>query len=351
MIKPRNLLIVRTDRIGDVVLSLPLAKMVKKSFPECKVTFLLRNYTQQLAQNHPFVDEVLVLQEKDGEIDIQKNVELIKRSNFDSSIVVYPTFKTALITFLSGIKNRVGTGYRWYSFLFNQKIYEHRKYAEKHELEFNVNLLNKFGIKEEVNPENVEFNIKVDKESSDFVESVLMTEKVELKQPIIIIHPGSGGSAVDLPLHKFKELIKLLLEKLNSQIILTGSSTEKGICEELKVDEKVKNLAGKFNLSELIALINLSDIFVANSTGPIHIAAALNKYTIGFYPKILACSPKRWGPYSNKSIIFSPPIDCKNCNREQCVELDCMNKIQVTDVFVKIEKIYKFIVNNGDINV
>ena len=81
------------------------------------------------------------------------------------AIIVYPTFQTALIIFLSRIKNRIGTGYRWYSFLFNSKIYEHRKYAEKHELEYNVNLLKAFGINEEVSPENVNFDISINKKS------------------------------------------------------------------------------------------------------------------------------------------------------------------------------------------
>ncbi len=68
MIEPKNLLIIRTDRIGDVILSLPLAELVKGHFPNCKVTYLLRNYTKCLAQNHPFIDEILVLKEEKGKV-------------------------------------------------------------------------------------------------------------------------------------------------------------------------------------------------------------------------------------------------------------------------------------------
>jgi len=73
MIEPKNLLIVRTDRIGDVVLSLPLAELVKRHFPDCKVTYLLREYTKCLAQGHPFIDSILLLKEKEGKILI-KNI-------------------------------------------------------------------------------------------------------------------------------------------------------------------------------------------------------------------------------------------------------------------------------------
>ena len=350
MIEPKNLLIVRTDRIGDVVLSLPLAKIIKKHFPECKITFLVRKYTKSLVENHPYIDNVIILKQKDGKIPVGDNIKILSYYGFDSCIVVYPTYVISLITYLSHIKNRIGTGYRWYSFLFNQKVYTHRKYAEKHELEFNVDLLQKFGIEEKIDYNNIDFDLYIDKKSETKVNEILKNNKIVKNKPVIIIHPGSGGSAIDLPIHKFDELIKMISAKFDVQMILTGSEDEKELCEELNSGEKVTNFSGELNLSELIAVINKSDIFISNSTGPIHIAAALGKYTIGFYPKILACSAKRWGPYSEKSAVFKPNIDCKNCTREQCEKLDCMSSINLNDVLVKIENIYKLILNNGEIN-
>ncbi|OGU75809.1 MAG: ADP-heptose--LPS heptosyltransferase [Ignavibacteria bacterium RBG_16_34_14] len=347
--EPQNLLIVRTDRIGDVILSLPLAGIVKKHFPDCKVTFLVRDYTRELVENHPYIDNILTLKEENGRVSIKNNIAEIKKYNFDSSIIVYPTFATSLIIFLSGIKNRIGTGYRWYSILFNEKVYEHRKYAERHELEFNVNLLRKFNIDERVNPANVRFNIYINPESDKKIKRELKENSIDPVKPIIIFHPGSLGSSIDLPIEKFKELIHLVNDKTGFQIIITGSRNERELCEKLVLNNRINNLAGKFSLSEMISLINLSGIFVSNSTGPIHIAAALNKYTIGFYPKILACSAKRWGPYTQKAIVFIPEIDCENCDREQCNDLSCMSSINVMNVFAEIEKIYKLITNNGEI--
>lgn len=340
MNKPKNLLIVRTDRIGDVILSLPLAGIVKNHYPDCKVTFLVRQYTKELVENHPYIDNILTLKENDGKVFIRENVKEIKKYNFDSSIIVYPTFATSLIIFLAGIKRRIGTGYRWYSVLFNEKVYEHRKYAEMHELEFNVNLLKKFDIKEEITRANVKFDLQINTESNKRVKKELEKNNIDYSKTIIIFHPGSLGSSVDLPIEKFKELIQLVNDKAGFQIILTGSSNERELCNRLVLNERIKNLAGKFSLSEMISLINLADIFVSNSTGPIHISGALNKYTIGFYPKILACSAKRWGPYTEKSLVFSPEIDCEKCNREQCTKTDCMSSINVMKVFVEIEKIY-----------
>jgi lipopolysaccharide heptosyltransferase II len=336
--KPKNILIVRTDRIGDLILTLPLAGLIKKQYPYSKVSFLVREYTKNLVSNHPFVDEVIVLKESNGNVPLFENVNIIKQKKFDTCIVVYPRFKISLIVFLSGIKNRIGTGYRWYSFLFNQKVYEHRKNAERHELEYNVNLLEKLGIKNTISEKNISYDLRVDESSLQNVIKILIDEKYDLQKPIIIVHPGSGGSSMDLPVKKFTELVSKLDED-NYQIILTGSKNEIELCEKIKSSSKVKNLAGRFNLDELTALISKSAMFISNSTGPIHIAAALGKYIVGFYPKIVSCSQERWGPYTNKKLVYEPQIDCKNCTREQCEKLNCMDSIDITKVYTDIKNV------------
>ncbi len=174
MNSPKKILIVRTDRIGDVVLSLPMAELVKKKYPDCKVAYFIRNYTRPLIDGNPFIDEVVIAEESDGEILFKKNLEKIKSKNFDTCVVVNPTLKISLMMFLAGIKNRIGTGYRWYSFLFNKKVFEHRKYAEKHELEYNINLLNKIDIDFKDFSNEIKFHLKVDDKSSEKINSILV---------------------------------------------------------------------------------------------------------------------------------------------------------------------------------
>lgn len=337
-VKPRNILIVRTDRIGDVVLSLPLARIIKQHYPNAKVTFLVRAYTKALVENNHFIDEVIILKEESTKILIAENVKQLKQKNFDTTIVVYPTFKIALIVFLSGIKYRVGSGYRLYSFLFNKKVYEHRKDAVKHELEYNLSLLSQLGINHIGGTNNVSFDLDVNKSSLNKIESLLGSLGINNKEKFVIIHPGSGGSAVDLPIDKFIELVKMLSEK-KIKVVLTGSENEKEICNQLVLNELVFNLAGELNLEELIALISKCSLLIANSTGPIHIAAALGKYTFGFYPKVKVCSAKRWGPCTVKKFIYEPEIKCNNCTVEQCAKLNCMNSINVARVYNDIIKV------------
>ncbi len=340
MNSPKNILIVRTDRIGDVILSLPLASLLKKKFPEVRVSFLVRDYTAPLVKTCKYVDEVFILHEKNEKPSIASNVVALK-DKFDACIVAFPTYPIALLLFLAGIKIRIGSGYRWYSFLFNRKVYEHRKHGERHELEYNVRLLRELEIDENVNRDTADFGIEVNPSLSQKVCEELKTLGWDGNQKIVVLHPGSGGSAVDLPHFKMKTLAEKISNETNSVLVITGSKHEKELCNSFVVSNKVINTAGMFNLEELTALIDNAKIVIANSTGPIHIASALGKDVIGFYPKFAAVSPKRWGPYSTRAMIFQPTVCEGECSREKCKKLDCMNSIEIEKVFSAVTEILK----------
>lgn len=335
-----SILIVRTDRIGDVILSLPIAGILKKHIPNVKVSFLVREYTAPLVRNCKYVDEVIVLAESNSKPLIGKNIAALK-SKYDLCIVAFPNFLIALILFLSGIKTRIGSGYRWYSFLFNKKVYEHRKYGERHELEYNVRLLHQINIHEEVTTKNVDFGIQVGSTISEKVQKQLIEFGWNENHKLVIVHPGSGGSAFDLPKNKMKSLIESIIVNDNVVLFITGSTAEKELCNYFVVSKKTINTAGMFNLEELTAMINKAEILIANSTGPIHIASALGKKVIGFYPKFAAVSPKRWGPYTTYSRIFQPTScnDESTCSRQQCIKTNCMESIDINEATSAINKI------------
>jgi ADP-heptose:LPS heptosyltransferase len=268
---------------------------------------------------------------------------MITENKFDTVITVFPRFRIALMLFYAGIRTRIGTGYRWYSFLFNKKIYEHRKYGEKHELIHNINLLKPLGIEDNITEENCVYGISPTIKNKETVAGFLKANQIDLNRKTIIFHPGSGGSAVDLPMDKMKLLVLRCAEELDADIIITGDKKEEAICGSFPKRENIYNLCGKFNLGELTALIDNCDILAANSTGPLHMAAALGKHVIGFFPKIRAMSPKRWAPYTTKKDVFVPPVNCTECSRKQCAELDCMNHISTDEVFDAIKKV----VNNA----
>ena len=327
---------------------MPMAAELKKRFPDAHITFAVRNYTAPIPQNCTYVDEVIVFPDDMQKTPAKAILPSINKRTFDTVFVVSPNYPVSLLMFLAKIPHRIGNGFRWFSWLYNHRIYDHRSKVRFHELEYNLKMLKGIGLNTIPTPGTISYGLTIPKEADKAASKMLRELNVPEKHPIIIIHPGSGGSAMDLPASRFTELI-LSIENLGT-VLVTGNKNETALCAQVCSGTKAKDLSGKFSLTELMGIIEKSDIFVSNSTGTLHIAAALGKNVIGFYPKIKVCSAKRWGPYSTKSTIFEPAIKCKNCTRKKCEKLQCMNTIDIAAVTKKIQKICSEKLNSGENN-
>ncbi|MCS7229317.1 MAG: glycosyltransferase family 9 protein [Candidatus Kryptonium sp.] len=326
-----NILVCRTDKIGDVILTLPVVNALKEFF-NARITFLASKYTSELLEGHRAIDEIMIY---DNSESVFKLAKRIKQKNFDLAIVVFPVFKIALALWLARVPVRVGTGYRAFSFLFNKKVFEHRKYAEKHEVEYNLNLIKAIG----VSIKEIKFDIYIPDQAFENVKKLLTARNIT-DENYIVIHPGSKGSARDLKPEKFRELTQKLVDE-GFKIILTGSESEKELANFVGDGLKnVFNFAGLLNLKELSALIKNASLFISNSTGPIHIASALGTPVVGFYAPVKVMSPRRWGPYTEDKLIFKPnvPFECKKCIGKKCPFFDCMDMIKIDDVVKAIKE-------------
>jgi len=332
----KKILLIRTDRIGDVVLSLPMLPLLKNEFPNASITVMVRSYTKELVETHSDVSEVMLWDENNSLLDY---VKVLKEKHFDLAILPYPRFNLALITFLSGIRIRVGTGYRWYSFLLNKKIYEHRKDAKRHEVEYNINLLKAIGIEANGVPQ---FEFTVSDAATTKIANILATDGIIPSTKIVVLHAGSGGSARDWKIEKFAELGDVLQMNERLRVVLTGGENEIQLISSLESKMKTKplNYTGKFSLQELGALFNRASVFVSNSTGPLHIASMVGTPVVAFFPPIIQCSPMRWGPYTEKKKIFSGDNrKCELCKGGVCQSNMCMDQITVEQVVSGIKEL------------
>ncbi len=329
----RRILLIRTDRIGDVVLSLPMLPVLKKKYPSASISVLVRPYTRELVAGHSCVDEVLLWEEERG---IGSYVSLLRKKQFDMAIIPYPRFNLALIIFLAGIPHRIGTGYRWYSFLFNIRHFEHRKNALHHEAEYNLRLLGSLGITPDLNPQ---FEFTIREEEQALVDSVLASDGITR---FAVLHAGSGGSARDWSAERFAELGDELQRNQGLRIVLTGGKDEKELVASVQSLMKTGavNYSGRFSLRELAALFARASVFVSNSTGPLHIASMVGTPVAAMYPPIVQCSPARWGPYTNKKRIFAADNTvCDICRGGACRSDHCMDQITVDKVALGIREL------------
>lgn len=308
---------------------------LRKCFPDAYIAVLVRRYTGDIVGGNPDVNELLWYDGEDGLVPMKDIAATLRERHFDAAIVVYPRFRLAWLMWRAGIPIRIGTGYRFYSFLFNRKVFEHRKDAQRHELEYNLRLLEELDCECEIGS-SPNFFIEVPSDAHNRIEKLLDEAGISKGESFIIIHPGSGGSAREWSPRNFGLLAAKLIEKRGVKALVTG-----GRGDEAKVAEVVHASGGRaipivnqVSLKEFAALIRRSQLFVANSTGPLHLAVAMKTPVVGLYPQHTAMSAKRWGPYTDKKVVFVPerPLDCNVCveNNSAC---ECMATISVDEVF------------------
>jgi heptosyltransferase III len=332
-----NILVVRTDRIGDVILTLPTVDALKSNFPNAQVTMLVNSYTSILVED--FAGTLLYNREEKLKPFFEMLRE-IRNTHFDVAVAVHPRFRIALLLRLAGIPLRIGTGYRWYSFLFNKRIYEHRKTVEKHEAEYNLSLLKGLGHIELSKPKVKIIISQQEKEKASNVRQLLGILEADR---LVLLHPGSGRSARDWRPERFARLAAELT-KLGYRVVITGGEKEEALVNRVarEAENNVKSFISTLNLKEFAAFIQTAKLFVANSTGPLHIAAAVGTPVIGFYPPVLVMSPKRWGPLTDKKAVFVPdPALCPRCKGGECRGNDCMDQISVNQVLEAAAKLIK----------
>lgn len=294
-----NIAIVRTDKLGDMILTLPMFKVLKELCPEKKLTLIASNYVKPLLLNCLYIDQIHFIEDyKNGIKDI------FKEGNFDVIFFPRPRFNEALSAFLNGHKLRIGSGYRWYSFLFNYKIFIHRKTAEMHEAEYNINMIEHL-VSKKLSVELVKPCIN---ESDIEKINIILQKEGLIQHQFLIIHPGSGGSSYEWSPKNFGKLAEKIFEQTGLKSIITGSNSDEQKCSKAqKYSPHSINLCSQLSLNELMALISLSKMLIANSTGIIHLAAAIGIKVLGLYPNTPHLSPLRWGPYSKDSICVTPP--------------------------------------------
>lgn len=317
----KRIIISRTDSIGDVVLTLPMAGILKKKYPNCKIFFLGRTYTEAIISTSTHIDEFINWDK------LQKKVNPIaevKKINADAIIHVFPNREVAYLAYKAKIPLRIGTSGRMFHLInCNKKVVFSRKKSHLHEAQLNLKLLAPLKINNIYSLKEIEgfYGIKNLKSLHAKVSGLLDKSKMN-----IILHPKSKGSAKEWGLNNFANLIEILPED-KFQIFITGTNEEKKLVgNTLQLNKpNVVSLLGKLTLDELISFISNIDAFVSASTGPLHIAAALGVRSIGLYSPRRPMHPGRWKPIGKRAVALVKDENCSKClARENC---NCISEI------------------------
>lgn len=299
---PRTVLLSRTDSIGDVMLTLPMATWLRSRFPGVRPVVLCKRYTAPVVRCHADVAEVLVLE------DLQEAgpVETLRAAGADVLVHVFPQRAVATWGRAAGIPQRIGTSHRWWHWTTcNTRVSFSRKRSDLHEAQLNMKLLAPLGLQEI--PSLAELG-RWDNWRPPAPDAVV-SELLGAGRSTVLLHPGSRGSAVEWGVPNHVALARQLAER-GYQVLFTGTEQE-GLTfrDRLPTDlELVRDISGRLSLEQLIALIAGSRALVAASTGPLHIAAASGIRAIGTYAPRRPIHPGRWAPIGRDAhaLVFDP---------------------------------------------
>jgi len=310
----RRILIVRTDRVGDVVMITPMIRELRRTFPTAFIATLTQPSTKDVLLNNPHLDVMLTDDLKKE--NFWKIVKEIKKYKFTDALLVLPTERAAYQLFFAGIKNRIGVGRKLYEIITFMKSVSRNNYIPlRHEADYCMDLARKLG----VITDNIQPEIFLTEEEKSEAKKILQNWDIDFNSYKIILHTGTKGSAPNWNEEKYYNLLIRMSEKLKEQnyfILLTAQEMSSQFRESVKklnnkriviVDKKIDTLRN------FIKIISQMDLVICSSTGPIHLADALNIRCIGIHCHRNVSSAKHWGVLNSKSVNLE--VSAEFCDR------------------------------------
>ncbi len=355
------MLIVRLDEIGDVILTTPFFRELRRNLPDAWITLVVKPEVYNLVEICPYVNEVLTFNPKfTGPLPIvRRNWRLfwfalhhLWRRRFDLAIL--PRWDTdfyhaTYLLYFSGAPWRVG---------YSEKVNEGKKHRNKgydylltcqlsngrskHEVEHNLNVIRY--LRGLIRDQKTELWINAKDE--EFAKRILDENGIASNDLLICLAPGAGAPKRVWPANRFLELGKTLHEEYKAKFLIVGSAREKELGKKLEhlLSPFALNMVGQTTLRQLTALLKCCRLYIGNDTGPMHIAGAVNVPIIGLscHPKsgssLSPNSPKRFGPWKVKHVIIQPEKPLAPCTKE-CIanEPHCIKAVTVEEVKRAVE--------------
>ncbi len=339
----KRILITRTDRIGDVVLSTPFIKALRKHYPHAFIAMVVSPHSKDIVDGNPWLDEVIVYDKScrhKGWASSLKFAHSLKKYKFDAAFILHPTNRMHLITWLSGIPKRVGYD-RKFGFLLTDRIPHYKQLGEKHELEYTLELLR--GLNTGSCDKSLFMPIKA--ESDKWAESFIYAQGLKDNDRLLLINPAASCPSKIWPPERFAEVADRLSAKYGLKVLIVSGPKDLALAAKVtdNVHIPVISLAGRISLSQLASILKKSALFISNDSGPVHIASAVGTPVIAIFGRKQAgLSPKRWGPVGLKDKLLHKDIGCFECLAHNCKKgFACLKAVTVEDVLSCADSILK----------
>jgi ADP-heptose:LPS heptosyltransferase len=337
--KIKKILVIRMDRLGDLVLSLPAFASLRKNFPKAKIVALVNKPFGEMLLAHGFANETIEFDSAKYKTIKKKLLFLLKlrKQHFDFAVDLqhakndFAAF--ALLFCCAETKVGYAIGLRRLTARkaigLSPEILSEKRHA--------LALLEILGLKT-TSKAKFKKNKKAEKTITNFLK-----KNNALKQKIVCLHAGVSGDIPEKawPKERFAELAEKISKELNAIVFLTGTKKEDSLLDFIV--EKSKSLAVKanfFSLNETIELLKKSDLVITNNTGPMHLSLMLEKPTIVLNA---FSNPKRWPVEGKNSVLLVKKVYCWPCETGKTISckksFECIRGIAVQQVFETAKKV------------
>jgi ADP-heptose:LPS heptosyltransferase len=311
----QKILVVRNDKLGDLMLAWPAFAALKRSLPGSELHALVSAYTAEIARLCPDIDQLIIDPGgAAGRAAERSLVDMLRKENYTASITLFSTTRIGWILLKSRIPIRVTPKTKLAQIFHNKRLTQRRSRSEKPEYAYNVDLVRYYlaltgtRCREGKAPWLVFPPDEVDALRRKFC----IEHNIEFSQRIVFLHPGSGGSARNLSLEQYARLAGALTSTRGHHIVISAGPGEL---------DKAHAISGQLGttahtiyhstdgLANYARHIAFCDLFIGGSTGPLHIAGALNRNTAAFYPRRRSSTALRWRTINSdeRQLAISPP--------------------------------------------
>lgn len=291
----KNILCIRLDNMGDVLMTTPAIRALKRSVPERKITLLVSSAGAAVARFIPEADDILIFDtpweknpKNDSYMPLQNITEAIRQRAFDGAVIfnVYSQnpLPAAMLCYMAGVPDVAGYCRENPYGLMSHWIPDDEPLTDiRHEVVRQLHLVKQIG----ANINDHSLSLQLPAGSLEKTLEKIKDLGINPNEKTVIIHPGVSEPKRQYPVILFAETAKMIVDKFDCQLLLTGSASEKKLTDEIGKHSQGKtfNLAGKLSVEELIGVIKKSSLLISNNTGPAHIAAATGTPVVVLYAK------------------------------------------------------------------
>ncbi|WP_434950260.1 glycosyltransferase family 9 protein [Shewanella sp. HL-SH4] len=317
-----KILFIRHDKIGDFILTWPAFYILKKALPNTRIEVFVAPVMKSFALTCPYIDDVVVDSGDDTQL-----VEQIKANNYDAVIVSHSDLRIYRLVTKAAIPYKIAPNHGWFQYLYPHRANTQYKKGEpcwRGSYMLAEQFLNNHQISIPALPTQL-WDVNSEREQWRKYYQQQNDEK------LIFIHPGTGGSSGSLPVDHFGQLIKKIdkLTSLECRFVLTYNGDEKALALNIqsmlkKTKIKVELATPLKSLADFARSIVAADMFIAGSTGPLHIAGLHNIPTVGFYAGRRSQPKVKWQTLTEpaKRLAFTPPIGRRTGRNMALVDVD-----------------------------